>query len=169
MRDLIRNVPDFPQEGVIFRDIAPLLADASTLRKVIDQWRSRYEGRIDYVAAIEARGFVLGAPLAYALGVGFIPLRKAGKLPPPVLRVSYALEYAEATIELSESVGVEGTRVLVVDDVLATGGTAAAACALIETAGAYVAGLEFLIELPELNGRSVLERWNPGSVLSLEG
>ncbi|PJI85645.1 adenine phosphoribosyltransferase [Luteimicrobium subarcticum] len=158
---LVRPVPDYPEPGVVFRDITPLLADGDALASVVDElaaWTTADHGTVDLVAGMEARGFILGAALALRLGVGFVPLRKAGKLPPPVESVSYALEYGEATLEVRTGTVPTGARVLVVDDVLATGGTAAAAAALVERCGAEVVAMGFLLEITGLGGRDVLGR-----------
>jgi adenine phosphoribosyltransferase len=155
----IRDVPDFPTPGVLFKDIAPLLADGPALAAVVGALAERYAGRVDAVDAvvgIEARGFVLAAPLAVALGVGFVPVRKAGKLPGPTLVGSYALEYGTASIEVQTDAFSPGQRVVVLDDVLATGGTAAAACELVERAGAQVVEVAMLLELGFLHGRDRL-------------
>ena len=156
----IRSVPDWPLPGVTFRDITPLLADPAGLPAVCAGIREALDrsgvGTIDLVAGVEARGFVLGAPLAVALGVGFVPVRKQGKLPGDVHRETYALEYGSATLELQVGAVAAGHRVLLVDDVLATGGTATAAAALLEAAGATVAGLACLLEIGGLDGRDHL-------------
>jgi adenine phosphoribosyltransferase len=158
---LVRDVPDFPQPGVLFKDIMPLLADHDGFRAVVDALAAA--GRdadgvvaVDKVIGMESRGFILGAPVALALGVGFVPARKPGKLPGETLAVSYALEYGEATLEIQADALAAGERVLVVDDVLATGGTARATCELVERAGAKVAALAFLMELAFLPGRDGL-------------
>jgi adenine phosphoribosyltransferase len=156
VRDLIRNVPDYPAPGVLFKDITPLLADGSAFAQVIAGFAALYQGEVDLVVGIEARGFILAAPVAVALGAGFVPIRKAGKLPHTTLGASYDLEYGTAEIEVHVDGIVPGHRVLVIDDVLATGGTAAAACALVERAGGVVAGLAVLLELTLLNGRQRL-------------
>lgn len=149
-------VPDFPQEGVLFRDITPLLANGEVLRELTVSLANEYRGRIDYVAGLESRGFILAAPLAHELGIGMITCRKEGKLPPPVRGVDYELEYGTARLEVRPETVPDGARVLVVDDVLATGGTAAAAVDLLEQVGAEVEGLFVLLELDDLNGRSQL-------------
>ncbi len=168
IRGLIRDVPDYPHPPVVFRDITPLLADGDALSDVVEAFASLHladhradgglavAGEIDVVAGMEARGFLLGAPLATRLGVGFLPLRKAGKLPPPVDRVDYDLEYGSAAIELRTGTLHPGARVLLIDDVLATGGTARAAAELVERAGGRVVALAFLLELVGLGGRDAL-------------
>ena len=153
---LVRQVPDFPSPGVLFQDITPLLADGPAFAEVVRAIGEPFRGTVDAVAGIEARGFILAAPLAVELGVGLLAVRKSSKLPPPVLAEEYALEYGRATIELSTGIMRPGMRVLLVDDVLATGGTAAAACRLLEDAGATVTAVVVLIEIPALGGRTPL-------------
>jgi adenine phosphoribosyltransferase len=153
---LTLDVPDFPEPGVGFKDLSPLFADGPAFHRVIDAIVAGYEGSFDLVAGIEARGFVLAAAIAYAAGVGMVPIRKAGKLPRATLSASYALEYGEAVIEVHTDALTPGARVLVVDDVLATGGTAQAALGLIERAGGEVTGLVVLLELAFLEGRKRL-------------
>ncbi|MGQ7297683.1 adenine phosphoribosyltransferase [Quadrisphaera sp. KR29] len=159
---LLRAVPDHPAPGITFWDITPLLADAAALARatgaLAEAARALPGGRVDLVAGVEARGFVLGAPLALALGAGFVPLRKAGKLPWRTVRQDYSLEYGEASIEAHEDAVPAGARVLVIDDVLATGGTAAAACTLVGRLGGEVAGAVFLLEIAALDGRAALAR-----------
>lgn len=153
----VRDVPDFPDPGVTFKDITPLLADADAFRTVIDALVVAFgRGDIDVVIGIESRGFILGAPVADRLGAGFVPARKAGKLPGPTRAVSYSLEYGEATLEVHEDAIEAGQRVLVLDDVLATGGTAAACGALVADLGGEVVGYGFLIELAFLGGAAKL-------------
>ena len=152
----IRDVPDFPTAGVLFKDIAPLLADGPALSAVIGALAERYAGTVDAAVGIEARGFVLAAPLAVSLGVGFVPVRKAGKLPGRTLVGTYALEYGTASIEVQVDAFRAGQRVVVLDDVLATGGTAEAACELVERAGAEVVEVAVLMELAFLNARERL-------------
>lgn len=156
--ELVRAVPDYPGPGITFRDITGLLADGEAFGHVVEALGdvARAAGGIDLVAGMEARGFLIGAPLATHLGVGFVPLRKAGKLPPPTDAVTYDLEYGTATIELRSGTLPAGARVLVVDDVLATGGTAAAGAELVERGGGVVVGLAFLMELEGLGGRERL-------------
>lgn len=155
---LIRDVPDYPEPGVVFKDITPMLVNGPAFGAVIKHLAdvARDAGGVDLVAGMEARGFIVGAPVAAALGVGFVPVRKAGKLPGVTMEASYDLEYGSATVELLPDTIAPGSRVLVVDDVLATGGTAAATVSLIEQAGGVVVGLAFLLELTFLSGRSRL-------------
>lgn len=176
MRALIRDIPDYPHPPIIFRDITGLLADPAALHDMIEAFAHLYPGgrtrdgaKIDLVAAIEARGFMIGAPLAVRLGVGFIPLRKAGKLPPPVTTVEYALEYGTAAIEARAETFPTGAQVLLVDDVLATGGTAVAAAELVEACGGHVAGVAFLMELAGLGGREKLADWQVDTLLAVAG
>jgi adenine phosphoribosyltransferase len=165
VRGLIREVPDFPQPGVLFRDLSPALADASVFAEVVDGLAESVKGidrdhggdrGADMVLGIEARGFVLGAAVAHALRAGMACARKPGKLPVVAHHAEYTLEYGTATLELPADVLVPGQRVLVVDDVLATGGTAAAACALVEAADAAVVGIAVVVELTDLGGRRQL-------------
>ncbi len=154
LRSLIRDLPDHPAPGIVFRDIAPLLADPKAFRVVIDAFVDQFAGSgIDHVVGIEARGFIFAAPVAYGLSAGFVPVRKPGKLPWQTRSVEYALEYGTDRLEIHVDAVGPGDRVLVVDDVLATGGTAAAAVGLIESLGATVVGLGFLLELDALDGR----------------
>lgn len=157
LKSLIREVPDFPKPGILFYDITTLLKNGDGFRRVIDAFRDRYRAdRIDVVAGIEARGFIFAPALAYALGIGFVPVRKPGKLPAECERIEYALEYGTDAVEMHRDAIAPGQRVLIVDDVLATGGTAAAAAQLVEKAGGAVAGLGFVIELDFLHGRDRL-------------
>jgi len=156
---LVRDVPDYPSPGILFKDITPLLADSAAFAAVVDALVAQYApGSIDKVVGIEARGFILAAPVAYHLGAGFVPMRKKGKLPYQTFETSYALEYASATIEVHRDAFGPGERVLIVDDVLATGGTAAAALDLVGQAGGTPVGLSFLLELSALDGRAALTR-----------
>ncbi|AIF40699.1 adenine phosphoribosyltransferase [Dermacoccus nishinomiyaensis] len=153
-----RDIADFPSPGVVFKDLTPLFADPAAFGQVLDLLAERHDG-VDVVAGVEARGFIIGAPLAQRMGVGFVPIRKKGKLPGDVVSASYDLEYGSATIEVQTDAVTPGANVLVVDDVLATGGTAVAACELIEKVGGRVACLDVLVELAFLPGRERLDRW----------
>lgn len=153
--DHVREVPDFPRPGILFRDLTPLFADGPAFREVVDAIVAHH-GEFDEVAGIEARGFLIAAAVGYATGAGVVPIRKAGKLPGETITVDYALEYGTATLEVHAQAFRPGARVLLVDDVLATGGTAAAAADLVERAGATVVGLSVLMELADLGGRDVL-------------
>ncbi|HVR46214.1 MAG TPA: adenine phosphoribosyltransferase [Candidatus Binatia bacterium] len=154
---LIRAIPDFPIPGILFRDITPLLKDKQGFRRTIDLFVERFSGRgIDYVVGVEARGYILGAPIAYAIGAGFIPVRKPGKLPHDKLSEEYALEYGTNALEIHADAIGKGDHVLVVDDLLATGGTAAATGRLLERLGASVDAFAFLVELTDLKGREKL-------------
>jgi adenine phosphoribosyltransferase len=152
---LVRDVPDYPQAGVVFKDITPLLADGKAFAAVIDALAETY-GPVDKVAGIEARGFILAAPVACRIGAGFVPIRKKGKLPGATFAQDYDLEYGTATIEVLTDAFAPAERVLVIDDVLATGGTARATADLVHRAGAQVTGLAVLLELSFLNGRARL-------------
>ena len=157
LKKVVREIPDFPKEGILFYDITTLLKDGKALAEAVDTPSARYEGRrVDAVVAIEARGYIFGPALAYRLGVGFIPMRKPGKLPAKTIQETYDLEYGTDTIEMHEDAVEAGQKILVVDDLLATGGTAAAACRLVEKAGGEVVECCFLIELTFLNGRDKL-------------
>lgn len=153
----IRDIPDFPKPGILFRDITPLLGNPTAMQYSIDLFAEQVaEHRPDYIVGIESRGFMFGMPLAYKLGVGFAPVRKPGKLPAAVHRASYALEYGNDTLELHQDAFPAGSRVLIIDDLIATGGTAAATAELIEKTGCTVAGFGFVIELMFLEGRAKL-------------
>ena len=157
---LIRDIPDFPQSGILFKDITPLLSDPAAFQEVLDRFAEHAQALApDIIAGIESRGFLFGAPLAPALGLGFVPIRKAGKLPSQTEREEYELEYGSAVIELHRDAVQPGQRVLIVDDLLATGGTAAAAARLVEKLGGCVAGFLFLIELEFLEGRAALSEY----------
>ena len=157
IRGLIRDIADYPQPGVIFRDITPLLGDGPGFKRSIDDLVARFHRvGVDRVLGMEARGFILAAPVAYCLGAAFVPVRKSGKLPWAVVRESYSLEYGADKLEMHRDAIHPGERVLVIDDVLATGGTAAATCRLVEELGGLVVGLGFLIEIGSLNGRAQL-------------
>jgi adenine phosphoribosyltransferase len=158
LRSLIRDVPDFPEPGIIFKDIAPLLGDAEGLQLSLQAMTAPYEGqRITHVAGIEARGFILATPVAVQIGAGFVPIRKPGKLPYKTVELTYDLEYGTDSIHAHADAVAPGDRVLIVDDVLATGGTAAAAVELIRRLGAEVVGVSVLVELAFLNGRSKID------------
>ena len=155
-RRLVHDVPEDPQPGVVFKDITPLLADGPTFAAVVRHMVARAPADIDLVVGVEARGFILGAPVALGLGAGFVPVRKEGKLPRATFAGAYDLEYGSAVLEVHADVIPRGARILVVDDVLATGGTAAATAELLELAGGVVVGLAFLMELTFLHGRDKL-------------
>ena len=158
IRAAIRTIPDFPEPGILFRDVTTLFGDARAFRTTIDLLLHPWAGtRIDKVAALEARGFILGGAIAHQLSVGFVPIRKAGKLPGPRDSESYALEYGEATMEMHDDALAAGERVLLVDDLIATGGTCEAGIALIRRREAAVVGCGFVIDLPELGGRERVE------------
>jgi adenine phosphoribosyltransferase len=158
VKPLIRTILDFPRPGIRFRDITPLLADAGGFHQVIRALADRYAGKVDKVAAIEARGFIFGAALAHAIGVGFVPVRKPGKLPHASIGHDYELEYGTNRVEIHVDGVAAGERVVVVDDLLATGGTAAAAIALLERVGAQIVECAFVINLIDVGGRARLER-----------
>ena len=165
----IRSVPDFPMEGILFYDITTLLKNPAALRSSIDQLTERYQGEgIDAIVGIESRGFIFGMPLAYQLRVGFVPVRRPGKLPAETIAESYTLEYGSNTLEIHVDAIQAGQRVLVVDDLLATGGTAKATCRLIEKLGGQVASLAFAIELTFLNGRKVLPNYDVFSLIQYD-
>jgi adenine phosphoribosyltransferase len=157
-RAAIRDVPDFPKPGIVFKDITPLLGDAGLFAAVTDEMAARASNfGVTHVVGVESRGFIVGAPVAQALGAGFVPVRKPGKLPYRAIREEYALEYGTDALDIHEDALGRSARVLVVDDVLATGGTASATCRLVERAGGKVVGCAFLVELAFLNGRQRLE------------
>lgn len=158
VEDYIRTIPDFPHAGIMFRDVTTLFLDPRGFRLAIDQLLSPYVGeRIDKVAGLEARGFILGGAVAHQLSVGFVPIRKKGKLPGKTIEQDYTLEYGQATVEIHDDCLQPGEKVLLVDDLLATGGTAQAGIALIEKLGAEVVGCAFVVDLPDLGGRAKLE------------
>ncbi len=159
VRDYIRTIPDFPHEGIMFRDVTTLFSDARGFRMAIDQLLHPYAGTpIDKVVGLEARGFILGGAIAHQLSVGFVPIRKKGKLPGKTIEQAYQLEYGEAVMELHDDALHPGDKVLLVDDLLATGGTAEAGIRLVERLGAQVVGCAFIIDLPELGGARKLEQ-----------
>ena len=158
VKDYIRTIPDFPHKGIMFRDVTTLFADPRGFRICVDQLLAPYVGLpIDKVAGLEARGFILGGAVAHQLSTGFVPIRKQGKLPGAVISQAYTLEYGEAVVEVHQDAMLAGEKVLLVDDLLATGGTAEAGIKLIERLGAEVIGCAFVIDLPELGGRRKLE------------
>lgn len=166
VKNRIRAVKDFPKEGIIFRDITTALNDAETLKFMVDYLCEQYSGtKIDYIAGIESRGFIFGMPMAYKLNCGFIPVRKPNKLPAKTIKETYDLEYGSNSIEIHADAIPEGANVLVVDDLLATGGTAEAACKLVKRAGGNVVGVAFLIELLDLHGIDKLN--DCGNVVSM--
>lgn len=158
LADKIRDVPDFPKPGIMFKDITTLLVDGSAFTEAIQELTERCRGLDpELIVGMESRGFIFGAPVAYALGIGFVPVRKLGKLPADTIREEYALEYGTNTVEVHRDAIQQGQRVVIVDDLLATGGTCKATARLVERLGGVVAGTAFLVELTFLNGRSVLE------------
>ncbi len=159
IKKMIRDVKDFPKEGIIFRDITTAIKDAQTMQKIVNLMAEEYENEnIDYVAGIESRGFIFGMPIAYKLNCGFIPIRKPGKLPAETISQEYSLEYGTDKIEIHKDAIKKGDRVLIVDDLLATGGTAAAAAKLVQSAGGELVGISFLIELEDLKGKEKLPK-----------
>lgn len=169
LRSLVREVADFPVAGIGFKDVFPMLADPAAFATVLDAFARAFDDeRIDAVLGIESRGFVLAAPLAARFGAAFVPARKAGKLPPPIESVSYELEYGRATLEMATQAVSAGDRVLILDDLLATGGTAAATAELVEQLGAEVAGFGFVIELGFLGGAARIERHRRVSLLDYD-
>ncbi|MBA3045331.1 MAG: adenine phosphoribosyltransferase [Candidatus Thermoplasmatota archaeon] len=166
IKALVRDVPDFPVPGIIFKDITPVLKDPEALGTIIEEFRKKYASlKIDAIVGIESRGFIIGTPLALALKVPFVPIRKVGKLPFDKISVSYKLEYGEATIEMHTDALEKGDRVIIVDDLLATGGTTAASIVLVEKLGAEVLRCAFVIELGFLNGRKVLPEGKVDSLI----
>lgn len=166
LKDKIRSIPDYPEKGVMFRDITTLLKDAEGLVDAVDQMQKKLEGlEFDLVLGPESRGFIFGMPIAYNLKKGFIPIRKKGKLPAEVVSKDYSLEYGTATIEMHKDAVQPGQKVVIVDDLLATGGTAKAIVDMVESIGAEVVSLNFLIELGFLNGREVLDGYKVETVI----
>jgi len=167
LKNFIRDKPDFPKPGILFRDITPLLADKQAFSNAVKALAEPFaDSAIDYVAAVEARGFIFGSAVAEALGAGFIPIRKKGKLPHKTTSVTYDLEYGTDTLEVHTDAVADGKRVLMVDDLLATGGTMAAACGLLEKLNAEIVALAFLVELTPLAGRDKLTNHNIYTVIS---
>lgn len=160
LKSYIRDIPGFPKEGVIFKDITTLLKDGKTFRQALDLLADKFKNeKIDVVLSVEARGFIFGAALAYKLGAGIVPVRKKGKLPFKTLKVTYDLEYGKDTLEIHQDAFQRGAKVLIVDDLLATGGTSRAVIDLVEKMGGHIVGLAFLIELTALNGRDKLKSY----------
>jgi adenine phosphoribosyltransferase len=169
LKEYVRDIPDFPRPGVVFKDITPLLADEVAFRATVDALAERFRAEhIDKVLGIEARGFIVAAPVAYRFGAGFVPVRKAGKLPWQVEKEEYVLEYGTDLLEIHRDALAPGERALIVDDVMATGGTAAAAARLVERLGGEVAGLGFIIELAFLGGRGKLQGHNAVALITYE-
>ncbi len=169
LKRYIRDIPDWPKEGILFRDITPLLLNPKAFTAAIDAMCADFiEMGIEYVAAVEARGFIFGSAVAEKLGVGFVPIRKKGKLPWRTESVSYDLEYGTDTLEVHSDAVESGGKVLIVDDLLATGGTIAAACELIEKIGGTVAGIVFLVELADLQGREKIADYKAASIITYE-
>jgi len=161
LEDRIRDIPDFPQKGVLFKDITPLLQDPVAYRSAMDRLAAHYAGAgIEMVVGVESRGFIFGAPLAYLLNCGFVPVRKFGKLPSQTVSVEYALEYGTNIVEVHSDAVRSGQRVLIVDDLLATGGTVSATIELIERLGGHIASIAFLVELTFLRGREHLSNYD---------
>jgi adenine phosphoribosyltransferase len=169
LQQYIRDIPDWPKEGILFRDITPLLADPEAFAAAVDTLSAGFaETNVEYVAAVEARGFIFGAAVAEKLGAGFVPIRKKGKLPWQTESVTYDLEYGTDTLEVHRDAVKSGAKVLMVDDLLATGGTMAAACELVEKIGGQVTGIVFLIELADLGGRQKIAGYEVTSIISYE-
>ena len=166
IKKTIRDVPHFPKQGILFRDITPLLLAKKKFKYCIDWFAARTAAKVDYVVSIESRGFILGSALAYALGVGFVPIRKGGKLPYKKFQTAYQLEYGEAVVEIHADAMKKGSKAVIVDDVLATGGTVKAATDLVEKLGVKISGLYFLIELKELQGREKLSGYPIHSLIT---
>lgn len=170
LKKYIRTIPHFPKQGIMFRDITTLLQNPKAFKKTCDAFYKRYKGKkIDVVVGIESRGFVFGAVLAYMLGVGFVPIRKPGKLPYKTIKEEYELEYGKNTVEIHEDAIKKGQRVLIVDDLIATAGTALATIKLVERLGGKVVECCFVVELPELKGRGKLQGYSVFNLVDFEG
>ena len=170
IKKAIRTIPHFPKEGIMFRDITTLLKEADAFKETIDALVERYRDQsLDLVAGIESRGFIIAGAIAYLLGKGFIPIRKPGKLPAETYRVDYELEYGKDAVEMHKDSVYKGARVLVVDDLLATGGTMKAACDLVEKAGGAVVECAFIVDLPDLKGREKLQKHQVFTLVEFEG
>ncbi|MDO5041070.1 MAG: adenine phosphoribosyltransferase [Peptoniphilus sp.] len=161
----IRDIYDYPVDGIIFRDITTLLKDSDSFKEAIDQMVALRDDEIDIIVGIEARGFIIGAPIAYALGCGFVPIRKKGKLPYEKISADYSLEYGTDSIEMHTDAITKGQKVLIVDDLLATGGTSQRAIEMVEKLGGEIVGLDFLIELKDLKGREKLKGYDVRSII----
>ena len=170
IKKAIRTIPHFPKKGIMFRDITTLLKDADAFKETIDALVERYRNQsLDLVAGIESRGFIIAGAIAYLLGKGFIPIRKPGKLPAETFRVEYELEYGKDAVEMHKDSVFKGARVLVIDDLLATGGTMKAACDLVERAGGTVVECAFIVDLPDLKGRKKLQKHQIFTLVEFEG
>jgi adenine phosphoribosyltransferase len=169
LKQLVRSIPDFPKKGILFRDITTLLKDSDGFKRAVLALAAKYTGEaIDKIACVEARGFLLGGAVAYHLGCGVVPIRKPGKLPAERVSQAYDLEYGKDSVEIHRDAIAAGDRVLLVDDLLATGGTARAALELVETLGGKVVGCAFLVELRDLKGRSLLDKYDVFSVIAYD-
>jgi adenine phosphoribosyltransferase len=169
LKQKIRSIPDFPKAGILFRDITTLLSDAAGFAYVVEQLARRYQDRaVDVVAGIESRGFIIGGAIAHQLKKGFVPIRKPGKLPAEKLSVSYSLEYGTDRVEMHTDAIAQGARVLLVDDLLATGGTMKAACELVEKAGGEVVECAFIIHLADLPGEQLLKKYSVFSLIAYD-
>jgi adenine phosphoribosyltransferase len=167
LKKFIRNIPDFPKPGILFKDITTLLNDSHAFKYAIDQFAAHYKGqKIDYIVAIEARGYIMGGALAYHMDAGFVPVRKPGKLPYEVLSIEYTLEYGSNILEVHKDAIKEGSNVLIFDDLIATGGSALATARLIEKINGHVLGCAFIIELLELKGRETLYGYDLFSLIA---
>jgi len=170
LKAVIRQIPDWPKQGILFYDVTTLLKDGRCFRQVVDALVAPFQDKpVDLVVGIEARGFIFAPPVAYALNAGFVPVRKPGKLPAPTHRAIYQLEYGIDTLEIHQDAIEPGQRVLIVDDLIATGGTAKAVADLVQTMGGIVLGFAFLVELEFLNGRGKLAEYQITSILKYEG
>jgi adenine phosphoribosyltransferase len=170
LKSKIRTIPDWPKKGIMFRDITPLLQDKKAFKYVIDKFYKRYKGKnIDVIVAIESRGFIFGSVLAYKLGCSFVPIRKEGKLPHKTMKQEYSLEYGNAVVEIHEDAIKQGDKVLIVDDLIATGGTISATIKLVELLGGKIIEIAFVIELIDLKGREKLKDYNVFSLVEFEG
>lgn len=168
-KDEIRIIDGFPVEGISFKDITPLIGNGKVFKALIDEMADRLRDKnVDYIAGPEARGFIFGVPLAYALGVGFVPIRKKGKLPAETVSISYDLEYGKDTLEIHKDAFKTGSRIALVDDLLATGGTISACAELIELAGGEIVSIDFIIELKELHGRDRLKKYDVQSIVEYD-